>query len=325
MPMPSVKISFIVPVYNEAARIGSVLAHATRWADEVVIMDKGSTDETLDICRNAGEKVVIQSIPFSERGHEKLSEIPRLVRHDWVFVGTCSEVPTKKLITACRQILDQREAELDLVYVPRRMYAFGLHCSNPDFGVCHYPFLFHRRRARVTDDVHDNFHAPDPSRTWRIPYTEDCCAHHMTYPTARSFWQASIQYFEAEARKDVPPDKSIRQSFKNVERISQKVLQDGENWIPLYCAFVSYELGKALHVWEKTRGKDQAAQIYKDITDYVLATEWTNTSGASVPNSPAPPEVSATDAKPLAAALARLPYLLVKGTMLLRKFRPGKH
>jgi hypothetical protein len=323
--MSQVKISFIVPTYNEAARIGAVLEHATRWADEVVIMDKGSTDGTLDLCRKAGEKVVIRSIPFSERGHEKLSEIPNLVQHDWVFLGTCSEVPTKKLIEACRQILDQREAELDLVYVPRRMYAFGLHCSNPDFGVCHYPFLFHRRRTRITDDVHDNFHAPDPSRTHRLAYAEDCCVHHMTYPTARSFWLASMQYFEAEAKKDLPPDKSIRQSFKNVERISQKVLQDGENWVPFYCAYVSYELGKALHVWEKARGKDEAPLIYKKITDHVLAREWTQASEPVTPLPTASGGVSVSDAKPVAATVARLPYLLIKGTMLLRKILPSRH
>ena len=322
--MPAPKISFIVPAYNEAARIGAVLEHATRWADEVVVMDKGSTDGTADICRKFGKAVCIQTIPYSERGHEKLSEIPNLVQNDWVFLGTCSEVPTKKVIETCRQILDQRESELDLVYVPRRMYAFGLHCSNPDWSVCHYPFLFHRRRARITDDVHDNFHAPDPARTHRIPYAGDCCVHHMTYPTARSFWLASMQYFEAEIKKDLPPDKSIRQSFKNVERISQKVLQDGENWIPFYCAFVSYELGKALHVWEKARGKDQVPLIYKDLTERVLASEWTHTAIPS-PSSPSPSgKISLSDAKSVAAPLARLPYLLMKITMLLRRIFPGK-
>lgn len=323
--MPPVKISFIVPSYNEAARIGPVLEHATRWADEVVVMDKGSTDGTLEICRKFGDKVRIQMIPFSERGHEKLSEIPNLVENDWVFLGTCSEIPTKKLIEACRHILDQRESELDLVYVPRRMYAFGLHCSNPDWSVCHYPFLFHRRRARITDDVHDNFHAPDPARTHRIPYAEDCCVHHMTYPTARSFWLASMQYFEAEIKKDLDPDKSIRQSFKSIERISQKVLQDGDNWVPFYCAFVSYELGKALHVWEKARGKEQASLLYKNLTEHVLASEWTNPSTSSVPLPVASSGVSADDVKPLAATLAGLPYWLIKGTMLLRKILPRKN
>lgn len=74
--MPRVKISFIVPSYNEAARIGAVLEHATRWADEVVVMDKGSTDGTIEICKKFGDKVRVRTIPFSERGHEKLSEIP---------------------------------------------------------------------------------------------------------------------------------------------------------------------------------------------------------------------------------------------------------
>jgi len=55
--MAHVKITFLVPVYNEAARIGMVLEHATRWADEVVVMDKGSTDGTLDISRGFGDRV----------------------------------------------------------------------------------------------------------------------------------------------------------------------------------------------------------------------------------------------------------------------------
>jgi hypothetical protein len=322
--MPKTKISFIVPTYNEATRIGAVLEHATRWADEVVIMDKGSTDGTLELCRKFGDKVAIQSIPYSERGHEKLSDIPKLVQNDWVFLGTCSEVPTKKLIEACREILDAREAELDLVYVPRRMYAFGLHCSNPDWSVCHYPFLFQRGRTRITDDIHDNFHAPDPARTYRIPYTEACCVHHMTYPTARSFWLASMQYFEAETKKDRPPEKTIRQSFKNVERISQKVLQDGDNWVPFYCAFVSYELGKALHVWEQARGKEQGPLAYKNLTEDLVAREWTGTVSATTPPRTAPSGISLSDEKSVAASLARMPYLLVKISMLFRRIFPVK-
>jgi glycosyltransferase involved in cell wall biosynthesis len=322
--MPHVKISFIVPAYNEAARIGAVLEHATRWADEVVVMDKGSTDGTLDICRSFGDKVRVQPIPLSERGHEKVTDLPKFVENDWVFCGTCSEVPTRELIEACRDLLDRREAELDLIYVPRRMYAFGLHCSNPEWSVCHYPFFFHRTRARITEDLHDNFHAPDPARTYRIPYRETCCVHHMTYPTARSFWLASMQYFEAETRKEIDADKSIRQSFKNIERISQKVLEDGDNWVPFYCAFVSYELGKALHVWEKARGKDQGPQLYEKLTARLLASEWTHPSASDAPLPTAPSGVSVGDAKPLAATLAGLPYLLFKATMLFRKIVPKK-
>ena len=40
-PVPSghaVPISFICGVYNEEARIRSVLAHATRWADEIIVV-----------------------------------------------------------------------------------------------------------------------------------------------------------------------------------------------------------------------------------------------------------------------------------------------
>ena len=316
--MNHVPISFIVPVYNEAARIRLVLEHATRWADEVIIADKGSTDGTLDICHSYGNKVRIQSIPFTKRGNEEMTLFPSYCQNEWIFLGTCSEVPTSKLINSCRSILDSKGDRLDLVLVPRHMYAFGLHCNNPDWGVCHYPFLFHRTRTRIVNDVHDNFHATDPSRIHRIPYSEDCCVHHMTYPTAKSFWLASQQYFEAEVQKPVSPDKAIRQCFKNIDRMAQKVLLDNENWVPFYCAFASYELGKALSIWEKNRSPQLAADIYKHLGESLLTSEWLG--------QPRKPPVNSTGIfirglQPLAAFLAWLPYVLFKVTLLVSKAR----
>ena len=318
--MNRVPITFIVPVYNEIRRIRSVLDHALQWADEIVIVDKGSTDGTLEVCRAHGDRVRIQSIPYSEQGDIAITLFPDYVSNDWVFLATCSEIPTRQLIEACRTVLDERGDQLDLIFVPRRMYAFGLHCSNPDWGVCHYPFLFHRRRARITNDVHDNFHADDPARTFRIPYTDTCCVHHLTYPTARAFWLASLQYFDAETHKDIPPDKAIRQCFKNIDRLSGKVLADGDNWIPFYCAFASYELGKALHIWEHARGKDVSTRLYGDLISRLNAREWSVTSDTpAISTPPAPAIVRIPGLQGLALFLARIPYLLFKFALLFRR------
>ncbi len=317
--MEHVPITFIVPVYNEIKRIGAVLEHALQWADEIVVVDKGSTDGTIEVCRSHGNRVRLQSIPYSEQGDIAITAFPGYVTNDWIFLGTCSEIPTRQLIAACRKVLDEKEDHLDLIFVPRRMYAFGLHCSNADWSVCYYPFLFHRRRAHITDDVHDNFHAPDPARTHRIPYSETCCVHHLTYPTARAFWLASLQYFEAETRKDIEADKAIRQCFKNIDRLAQKVLLDGDNWVPFYCAFASYELGKALHIWENSRGKETAFHLYGDLRQRLLAQEWTGSDVAGLPVSSEPPIFRLPGLRPMASFLAGLPYLLFKVMLLFRR------
>jgi hypothetical protein len=322
--MASVKISFLVPVYNEATRLGLVLEHATRWADEVVVLDKGSTDGTLEICRRFGDRVRVVPIPFSERSHEDFTLIPGYVTQDWVFFGTCSEVPTRRLIEKCRAALDAQGNGLDLLFVPRRMYFFGVSRAPENGGVSYYPFLFHKDRVVITNDIHDNFHARDPERTLRIAYEPDCCVHHFTHPTVRSFWLSSLTYFDVEVQKDGPPEKLIREAFKGVEKLSRRVLMEGENWIPFYCALASYELGRALSVWEKAQGPPGAAAAkYAALSREILAHEWT-APGSVEPISNFANGVrvaSGRALKPLIIVLSRFPYLMLKLSMAFRRFR----
>jgi glycosyltransferase involved in cell wall biosynthesis len=324
--MANVKITFLVPAYNEVARIGMVLEHATRWADEVVVMDKGSTDGTLDLCHRFGDRVRVVPIPFSERSHENFTLIPGYVSEGWVFFGTCSEIPTHMLIEKCREALEARGDELDLLYVPRLMYFFGVSRAPENGGVSYYPFLFHRDRVVITNDINDNFHASDPARTLRIPYEPDCCVHHFTHPTVRSFWLSSLTYFSAEVQKDGPPEKVIREAFKGIEKLSRRVLMEGENWIPFYCALASYELGRALSVWEKAQGPPgTAAKKYMEMSQELLGREWT--APVSVPTASAAKFAngvriaSGRALKPLIVVLSRFPYLVLKLSMAFRKFK----
>jgi glycosyltransferase involved in cell wall biosynthesis len=48
----------LIPAYNEAARVGKVVAVAHRHVDEVVVVDDGSTDETVTAAEKAGAKVL---------------------------------------------------------------------------------------------------------------------------------------------------------------------------------------------------------------------------------------------------------------------------
>lgn len=47
-----------IPAYNEEVGIGSTVIRAQRYADEVVVIDDGSTDQTADIAREAGATVL---------------------------------------------------------------------------------------------------------------------------------------------------------------------------------------------------------------------------------------------------------------------------
>ena len=56
------KILAIIPCYNEEATIGSVVLRTKRYVDEVLVINDGSIDDTSQIAREAGAKVISNKI-----------------------------------------------------------------------------------------------------------------------------------------------------------------------------------------------------------------------------------------------------------------------
>lgn len=51
----------IIPAYNEATHIGAVIRGARQYVDEVIVVADGSTDNTADIARQEGARVIVHS------------------------------------------------------------------------------------------------------------------------------------------------------------------------------------------------------------------------------------------------------------------------
>jgi glycosyltransferase involved in cell wall biosynthesis len=65
-PAERPRIAAIIPVLDEEGAIGTVIAAMPRgWADEVVVVDGGSRDRTVEVARAAGARVVVEK----ERGY----------------------------------------------------------------------------------------------------------------------------------------------------------------------------------------------------------------------------------------------------------------
>jgi len=267
------RITFLVSVYNEAARIESVLAHAVRWADEVIVVNKSSTDRTEEIAQGYDPKIWVLTVPFSPQGQDRPDEWIKRARHDWIFCGTCSEMPTRRLISEVRKLLSRSGDSLDLVLVPRRMYSLGVHHPSSPWSVSYYPFLLHRHRAIITNVIHEHFKAADPARVATIPYSEDCCVHHLTHPSARRFLEVHAEYAQIEAGVERDPDRAILGWLKNIHRGLPGIMRTGEDWPGIFSAWAIYNLMNVLLTWEKARGLDVPA-YYQQLRARLLAEEW---------------------------------------------------
>lgn len=88
-PAGSVPVSVVVLTLNEEPNIGRCLA-SVAWADQVVVVDAGSVDQTVAVAKSMGAEVVEQPwLGFSAQ-REYALRMPQL-RHDWVYFVDADE------------------------------------------------------------------------------------------------------------------------------------------------------------------------------------------------------------------------------------------
>lgn len=112
-------ISVFIPAKNERANLPACL-ESCRFADEVIVVDSGSTDGTREIAAQFGAKVVdfVWNGQFPKKKNWALAEVPW--RHEWVFILDADERITPTLAAELAEIAARPAgAALDGYYVNR--------------------------------------------------------------------------------------------------------------------------------------------------------------------------------------------------------------
>ncbi len=108
-------ISCFIIAKNEEARIGSCIASVIDWVDEVIVVDSGSSDRTVDIARQAGAKVVYKEwLGFGQQ--KRFGE--SLCRNPWVLNLDADEIAPPDLKHELRQIFNSNETEFAAYRLP---------------------------------------------------------------------------------------------------------------------------------------------------------------------------------------------------------------
>ncbi|MFT3858118.1 MAG: glycosyltransferase family 2 protein [Aquabacterium sp.] len=156
MPPPTLSVTLITK--NEAGNIADCI-RSVQWADEIIVVDSGSTDDTIDIARQLGAKVY-QTSDWPGFGIQKNRALSHATS-DWILTIDADERVTPALAKEIRQAV-QRNASAAYAS-PRLTYFAGKpvrHCGwYPD----HSARLFRRGRGRFSDHlVHEHLILDDP-------------------------------------------------------------------------------------------------------------------------------------------------------------------
>ena len=189
-------LSIIIITKNEALNIRACI-ETVKWADEIIVVDSGSTDDTVAICRELTPHVYIHDWPgFGIQKNRALS----YATQDWVLSLDADERVTPELRAEIEQTL--AVGEQGGYYIPRLSQFCGkfIHYSGwyPDYILR----LFRREVGRFSDSlVHERVLLSGQTKKLKNPIL------HYSYLTVDDVERKVEHYSSAAAQQ-------MRQSCK---------------------------------------------------------------------------------------------------------------
>lgn len=260
-------ITAAMVVYNEEKRIEAALKSVASWCDEIIVMDRNSTDRTREIAGKYTDKIIIvQNRDFQPADNEVwLSQVTK----EWVIGMTASDLIHPGLAAQIAELIKTPDFPYDIIQIPFRRYVLGLETPrSPWYSELSPGSVFRKSVARVNKDL---VHAAlwfDTERIYKMRNSEEFCMYHLTHSTADMMMDRHAIYFRAEA-KYFPKDQSLWKAFSGIFRgfyiliFKRRTFLMGWDGAALSMAYLSYWMLRFVYIWEARSGK--ATEAYAKI------------------------------------------------------------
>ncbi|MGH7041070.1 MAG: glycosyltransferase [Acetobacteraceae bacterium] len=258
-PDPSARapLSAVVISCNRAWAIETCLA-ALAFADEVILVDKASTDGTAERGALHADRVI--GVPWSPTVEETRAFAVARCTHEWVLLLDDDECLDPEAVLFIAAELAAPRA--DVYLLPRREYIIGCHDERCYYWPEWHPRLFRRDAVAFTGTVHGGTTLLS-ERVHRIPPETQACIHHLSHRSVG-------QWIEKTNRYTSRPDR-VRASFVGTDLAAfahaaiarwcaasrPAAPDDGPSAVAVLRA--TYDIIDRLKTWEEERGLDGAA------------------------------------------------------------------
>ena len=199
----ALKISATIITFNEAENIRAA-CESVAWADEILVVDSRSADDTVRIAEECGARVVVRDWPGFAAQKQFAAES---ATHDWVFSLDADERVTDELRASVLRLRDGDPSRLaDGYRVARRSFYMGRWIKGggwyPDYQLRFYD----RRRGRWEGaHIHESVKMQPGSRVETLSgdlqhFSVRDAAHHHRMIGERYAPLSARQMFEAGRR-----------------------------------------------------------------------------------------------------------------------------
>ncbi|PIE57335.1 MAG: alpha-L-glycero-D-manno-heptose beta-1,4-glucosyltransferase [Desulfobulbus propionicus] len=167
------KLSVYIIAYNEADKIEAAV-NSVLWADEIILADSFSQDDTAAIAERLGARIV--QVPFQGFGDLR-NQAMAACSHEWIFSLDSDERCTPEAQQEIRSTLQAPQA--DAYYIPRKNFFMGRWIQHsgfyPDYR---QPQLFRKGALHFKNDpVHEEYEVRSDkpvaylnNAIWQLPY-----------------------------------------------------------------------------------------------------------------------------------------------------------
>jgi glycosyltransferase involved in cell wall biosynthesis len=185
------RLSAVVITHNEASRVAGCL-ESLAFADEIVVVDDESADETAEIARRYTPRVIVHAHEGENFDLNKNIGMDAATG-DWVLLVDADERVTEALADEVRRVIEADPPEAAF-WLPRREFYFGRHARHAASSA-QVLRLFRRGKARFSGGrLHAHPEVEGAIGTLSAPLD------HHAYDTLGAYWKKTRTYTDHEAR-----------------------------------------------------------------------------------------------------------------------------
>ncbi len=185
-----VNLTVIILTYNESVNIARALSNTIHWALEVVVLDSFSDDDTVEIAKSMGARVIKRKFDnYASQRNYALNEID--LKTEWVLFLDADEFLFEDLkdeITA-----ELPNTKFDGFYLKRRYYYDGKWIKRGGY----YPILilrlFKKTKGQFVRDINEHVTLNGPTTILKNDFVDD------NLKSISFWWHKHIDYAQKEA------------------------------------------------------------------------------------------------------------------------------
>jgi glycosyltransferase involved in cell wall biosynthesis len=251
MKANATKISGFVITYNSGEILNTCL-RSLRFVDELIVVDKSSTDQTPAIAARYADKVI--TVPWSPLPTETRFVAHDACSHDFILYLDHDECLN---VEGIRWVTQNAASHPGKVFrFPKREYIMGMH----DEDAYYYPMLnvraFRRGAARFVRTLHQEVEAL--ADLYDIPFNTGVCIHNLSHKDAAQWIEKTNRYTSERDRVSYFDATGPLETFGQ-ERIAHWLAQSKSRSDYVVAAALLravYDIVDRVKLWEAAQGTD---------------------------------------------------------------------